>query len=210
MNMDKFVSGLGIAGLILFLVGLAVLISSLVRVFKKNSSVKSIITSMLTFLILCGFGLAFISVALFLYTFSRFSREERIGYVYAEARGDTILVNFVNEKKDENHVFRLIGDQWMIEGHILRWNKSLRWLGAESYLCITRFSGRDVEPRDRSSVYQIAPESGPWRFLLRNCEKIPFVDAAYGIAAFQYPDKDMFHVHVNDTGFIIKKGKWEF
>jgi hypothetical protein len=159
---------------------------------------------------LTGFGLAFTSIALFLYTFARFSHEERIGYVYAEAHNDTLLMNFVNEKKDQNHVFNLIGEQWMIEGYILRWNTSLRWLGAGSYLCITRFTGRDTVPSTRSSAYQIAPESGLWRFLLKNCEKIPFVDAAYGIAAFQYPDKDMYHVLVNDTGFIIKKGKWEF
>ncbi|OGC42786.1 hypothetical protein A2Y85_07125 [candidate division WOR-3 bacterium RBG_13_43_14] len=208
--MDKFVSVLGIAGIILLIIGIAIIISSLVRVFKKRISIKNFITSFLIFLILCGFGLAFTSIALFLYTFSRFAHEERIGYVYAEARGDNILVNFVNERNDQNHVFNLIGEQWMIEGYVLRWNKSLRWLGAGSYLCITRFTGRDPAHSDRSSAYQIAPEGDWWRFLLKHCEKIPFVDAAYGIAAFQYPNKDMFHIYVNDTGFIIKKSKWEF
>ncbi len=208
--MDKFVSVLGIAGIILFLIGVALIISALVRIFKKRIALKNFIVSFLIFLILTGFGLAFTSIALFLYTFSRFSHEERIGYVYAEARNDTIVMNFVNEKTDQNHVFQLIGDQWMIEGYILRWNKSLRWLGAGSYLCITRFTGRDSIHAGRSSVYQIAPETGLWRFLLKNCEKIPFVDAAYGTAAFQYPDKNMYLVYVNDTGFIIKKSQWEF
>lgn len=208
--MDGFVSVLGIAGLVFLAIGIVLLISALVGVFRKRTSVKSFITSFLIFLILCGFGLAFTSIALFLYTFSRFSHEERIGYVYAEAHNDTILMNFVNERKDENHVFNLLGDQWMIEGYILRWSKSLRWLGAGSYVCVTRFTGRDTDHADRASAYQIASESGLWKFLLRNCEKIPFVDAAYGIAAFQYPDQDMFQIFVNDTGFIIKKSKWEF
>src|SRR4030042_6797419 len=110
--MDKFISVLGIAGIVLLVIGIAVVISSLVRVFKKRISAKSFIASFLIFLILCGFGLAFTSIALFLYTFSRFSHEEMIGYVYAEAHDNTILMNFVNEKKDQNHVFTLIGDQW--------------------------------------------------------------------------------------------------
>jgi hypothetical protein len=93
----------------------------------------------------------------------------------------------------------------MIEGHILRWSKNLRWLGAESYYCITRFSGRDIADAGRSSVFQIAPESGLWRFFLKNFEKIPFADAAYGIAAFQYPSRDTYYLYIDDTGFIIKK-----
>ena len=208
--MDRFVSVLGIAGILLLLIGIAIIISAIARVFKKRISVKNFITSFLIFLILTGFGLAFTSIALFLYTFTRFSHEERIGYVYAEAHGDTMLMNFVNEKKDENYVFQLIGEQWMIEGYILRWDKSLRWLGAGSFICITRFTGRDAVDSEQSSIYQIASETGFWRFMLKNCEKIPFVDAAYGTAAFQYPDKDMYHIFVNDTGFIIKKSKWEF
>jgi hypothetical protein len=157
------------------------------------------------FLILCGFGLAFTSIALFLYTFSRFSHEEKIGYIVAEEDDDTIVMTFVNEKTDQSHFFNLTGDQWMIEGYIMRWSASLRWLGAGSYVCITRFTGRDVQYSDRASVYQIAPENTLWRFLLRYGEKIPFVDAAYGIGAFQYPSQDTFYVYVNDTGFVIRK-----
>jgi len=41
---------------------------------------------------------------------------------------------------------------------------------------------------------------------LKNADKIPFVDAAYGIAAFAYPDNTItYTVYINDTGFIIRK-----
>ncbi|MBN2620518.1 hypothetical protein JXB22_05435 [candidate division WOR-3 bacterium] len=203
--MDKFVAMLGIIGLVLLAIGLVVIVQSLVSVIKKRSTVKGFFASFVVFLIMCGFGLAFASIALFLHTFSRFSHEERIGYIHAEEDNDTIIMTFVNEKTDQSHFFNLTGDQWMIEGYIMRWSTSLRWLGAGSYVCITRFAGRDVQHADQSSVYQIAPENTLWRFLLRYGAKIPFVDAAYGIGAFQYPSQDAFFLYVNDTGFIIKK-----
>jgi hypothetical protein len=200
---DQFVTVLGISGLILLALAVIVLVSALIDVFKKRASTKGLITSLVIFLVTCGFGLAFASIALFVYTFSRFTHEERIGYVVAEAHEDTIAVTFCDETKDMTHSFKLTGEQWMVEGYIMRWSTSLRWLGAESYFLVTRFSGRDVAAS--SSVYQIAPETGWWRFLLKNCEKIPFVDAAYGIGAFQYPSADRYYLYINDTGFIIKK-----
>lgn len=203
--MDRFVSVIGIIGLVLLAIGVVAIIQSLISVIKKRTAVKGFFTSFVIFLVLCGFGLAFTSIALFLHTFSRFSHEDKIGYVCAEEDNDTIIMTFVNEKADQSHFFRLTGEQWMIEGHIMRWSTHLRWLGAGSYVCITRFTGRDVLYADRSSVYQIVPENGLWRFLLKYGEKIPFVDAAYGIGAFQYPGQDTFHLYVNDTGFLIKR-----
>jgi hypothetical protein len=82
----------------------------------------------------------------------------------------------------------------------------VRWLGADAYYRVTRFSGR-WEESDAGTVsnYEIHQEEGMWRFLLRNAEKIPGVDTAYGIAAFQYPSPDTFYVYINDTGFILRR-----
>jgi hypothetical protein len=207
--MDTFVTVLGIVGIVLLVLGFVVLIQSIIGIFKKRTPVKSFLTSLLIFLITVGFGLAFTAIAMFVYTFARFSHEEKIGYVFAEARGDTIAMTFFNKKEDRSHFFKLTGDQWMIEGYILRWKTSLRWLGAESYYCITRFEGRDVDGSGSdavcSNIYQIENETGFWRYMLKNFKKIPFVDAAYGTAAFQYPSPEPYDLYINDTGFIIKK-----
>jgi len=200
---------LGIVGIVLLALGIIVIIQALIAVFKKRTDAKGFLISLLIFLITVGFGLAFTAIALFVYTFARFSHEEKIGYVFAEAHGDTIAMTFFNAKEDKSHFFKLTGDQWMIEGYIVRWKTSLRWLGAESYYCITRFEGRDVEGSGSDAVYsnryQIANETGFWRFMLKNWKKIPFIDAAYGTAAFQYPSQDPYDIYINDTGFIIKK-----
>lgn len=42
-------------------------------------------------------------------------------------------------------MFDLNGDQWMIGGEIIVFEKWLRWLGAESYYRVSIFSGRYEE-----------------------------------------------------------------
>jgi len=203
--MDRFVFVLGIIGLVLLSIAIVTIIHSIIGLIKRRKKFKEFITTIIFFLVLCGFGLAFTSIALFLHTFSRFVHEEEIGYVFAEENNDTINMTFYNEKTGRSHFFKLTGDQWMIEGYIMRWSTSLRWLGAGSYFCVTRFTGRDLLYTDRSSIYQIAPENSFWRFLLQHGGKIPFVDGAYGIGAFQYPSADTFHITIDNTGFIIKQ-----
>jgi hypothetical protein len=203
--MDKFVLVLGIIGLVLLAIAIVVIVQTLIGVFKKRTKWKGFLSSFVAFLILCGFGLAFTSLAMFLYTFSRYMHEKKIGYIVAEESNDTIIMTFMNETTGESHLFRLSGDQWVVEGHIMRWSPSLRWLGAGSYYCLTGFVGRDLLHSDKVTYYRVAPDNGIWRFLLKNGDKFPFVDAVYGIGAFQYPSRDTFHLYINDTGFILKK-----
>ncbi len=94
----------------------------------------------------------------------------------------------------------------MVEGYFLRWGTVLRWLGAGAYYRITRLSGRSVnEEMKPIPTYQIHPEEGLWEFLLKHAEKIPGVDAAYGIGVYQYPSADTFYLYINDTGFILRR-----
>ena len=153
-----------------------------------------------------AFASAFIYLSLFLQTFSRYTQEEKIGWVYAEGVNDTTRVTFFEQSENCMHFFNLTGDQWMIEGYFLRWSTALRWLGADAYYRITRFSSRWEQAEDTFvSIYQMHPEENLWKFLLKHAQSIPGVDAAYGIAAFQYPSPDTFYVYINDTGFILRK-----
>lgn len=205
--MDKFILITGILGIVLAIISLVILISSLVKLFKKRITIKKFIFSLLLFLILIGFGSSFIFLSLFLQTFSRYTHEERIGKVYAEETNGDMRVYFFDEKRDRDYFFNLHGDQWMVEGYILRWSVLVRWLGAGAYYRVTRFRGRWDTLQDKTvSEYQIYPEETIWKFLLKHGQRIPFVDAAYGIGAFQYPAKDTFLIYINDTGFILRTG----
>jgi hypothetical protein len=203
--MDKFSLITGIIGLVLAICGVIIFISSLVRVFRKSIKIRNFFLSLVVFLILAGFGSSFIFLSLFIQTFSRYTHEERIGKVYADDIDGTIRVYFFDEKNDRDHFFNLAGDQWMVEGYILRWSTLVRWLGAGSYYRVTRFRGRWEEVRETMiSEYQLYPERAMWKFLLKHGKRIPFVDAVYGIGAFQYPCQDTFYIHINDTGFILR------
>jgi hypothetical protein len=86
-------------------------------------------------------------------------------------------------------------------------DKWLRWLGAESYYRVTRFSGRFEEPKDEIIKYYIInPKNSFWEFILKNHDKIPLIDTAYGIGVYQYPGGN-YEIFINDTGFIIRKSK---
>ena len=204
--MHRFVAVTGVIGLILFIIALVTLINSIIKIVKRRRRIKKYIYSIPISLVVFVCALSFIYLSLFLQTFSRYTHEERIGWVYAETVNDSTMVTFFQESANRMHFFTLFGDQWMIEGYFLRWSTALRWLGAEAYYRITRFSGRYEQAEDQiMSIYQMHPEEKIWGFLLRNAEKIPGVDTAYGIGAFQYPSPDTFYVFINDTGFILRK-----
>lgn len=203
--MDKFTLIIGLAGLALLAVSIIIIITAIINLIKKKTTLKKFISSFIIFLITFAFATSFIYLSLFLQTFSRYTSENQIGWVYAERDSGLTKVTFYNTEKKEHHWFNIYGEQWMIEGYFLRWGVALRWLGAGSYYRITRFTGRWADPEKQvSSVYQIHPESRLWKFLLKHGSKIPFVDAAYGIAAFQYPHEDTVDIFINDTGFILR------
>lgn len=196
----------GILGLVLLITALCLLIYSLIRAVKGKTRVIRLIYSLLISIVLLAFASSFIYLSLFLQTFSRYTHEEKIGWVFAEAADDSTRVTFYHEKDNRMHFFTLVGDQWVIEGYFLRWSTALRWLGADAYYRITRFSGRSEKPEECIyTFYQMHPEEKLWRFLLKNAQRIPGVDTAYGIGAFQYPSSDTFYVYINDTGFILRK-----
>ncbi|MDH4209884.1 MAG: hypothetical protein OEV79_00325 [candidate division WOR-3 bacterium] len=204
--MDKFVLVTGIVGLILLSLSLVLLIYMLVNLIKGRAKIKRSIYGILIFVITFAFASSLIYLSLFLQTFARYTHEEKIGWVYTESISDSTRITFYDEKENRMHFFTTAGEQWMVEGYFLRWGTVLRWLGAGAYYRITRLSGRwdNAEPRT-ISIYQMHPEEGLWEFLLKNAERIPGVDAAYGIAAFQYPSSDTFYLYINDTGFILRK-----
>ncbi len=204
--MDIFILVIGLIGLLLLTVALITLINIIVNIIKGRARIKKIIYSLLLFVIFSALAASFIYFSLFLRTFVRYTHEEKIGWVYATPVNDGVNVTFYDKKENRMHFFSVTGEQWMIEGHFLRWSTVLRWLGANPYYRITRFSGRSERDEPNiQSTYRIHPEEELWQFLLKHAEKIPGVDTAYGIGAFQYAGSDTFYLYINDTGFILRK-----
>ncbi|MBE0432362.1 hypothetical protein IBX73_02715 [candidate division WOR-3 bacterium] len=203
--MDTFVLVTGITGVLLFVIALAILINSVISVIRGTKKIGNFLAGLLLVLLAGAFASSLIYLSLFLQTFDRFTHEEKIGWVYAENDNGSIRATFYHAGANRMHFFYIAGNQWMIEGYFLRWGTVMRWLGADAYYRITRFTGRREQGGEQViTAYEIHPEEYLWKFLLRNAEKIPGVDAAYGIAAFQYCRPDTFYVYINNTGFILR------
>jgi hypothetical protein len=205
--MDRFILVTGIFSILLLSISLYLISSTIIKIIRKGESFKKILSTLLINIILLLISLSFLFLFLFLRTFAKFSYEEKIGEVYATKENYEINVIFKDLKNNKNYVFELNGDQWMIEGEMIVFDKWLRWLGAESYYRVTRFSGRFEEPKDEIIKYYIInPKNSFWEFILKNHDKIPLIDTAYGIGAYQYPGGN-YEIFINDTGFIIRKSK---
>lgn len=207
-SVDTFALITGIVGVVLLSAAILTLLALIIRTFRRKLAFRRFVGSFLTIVILAGFSLAFIYLSLFIQTFSRYTHEERIGSIHAEPTTAGTEVYFIDERTGTEYTFHLIGDQWMVEGCILRWSDMLRWLGAGSYYKVTRFRGRWEHPNGRETTeFEIAPQGRFWRFLLKNSESLPFIDTAFGIGAYQYPDEKTYGLSINDTGFILRKSK---
>ncbi len=204
--MDKLTLVTGILGIIFLIISIVIIVPPLINLIRRKIHFTNFIAPLLKFVIIFLISISLILLTLFLMSFRNFTYEEKIGTITTQKINDEIHVTFLEEHTQKEYTFTLNGDQWVIEGFILRWNKALRFLGVHSYYAISRFEGRFEKPGEIPvKSYEIYPEEEIWRFFLRNANKIPFVDAAYGIGAFAYPDEGPYTIYINDTGFIIRK-----
>ncbi|MBU1355584.1 MAG: hypothetical protein KJ620_03380 [Candidatus Edwardsbacteria bacterium] len=206
--MDKFALSTGLIGLAIGLVALLVLVYLISRLAKRKARAGRAFNLLLNSAVLAVLSAAFIFLSLFVQTLNRYLHDQRIGTITARQEGQALVMEFADLKTERQFDFELNGDQWMIEGYIVRWNPLLRWLGAGAYYKIDRFSGRYESDTCslRPGRYSIDDSHrGLWRYLLKHGNKLRVIDAAYGIAAFQYPGSEPYGLYINDSGFIIKK-----
>jgi hypothetical protein len=120
-------------------------------------------------------------------------------------------------KTEKEETFMLKGDQWAIEGDILRWDDRLNLLGLHAMYRLTRVRGRYIDAQNEiqntPTVYSLVKDEGTpyWRWLYRYGYRLPFVTAVYGNTVFTYPSKeDTYEIYVTTSGFMAQaKGKRE-
>lgn len=107
--------------------------------------------------------------------------------------------------------FLLNGDQWALEGDILKWDDWLNFAGIHTMYKLTRIRGRYVNYQDEinqpPSVYSLVEqEDDPrWRWLYKYGHQLRFVDAVYGNTVYTYPSQqNIFEVYVSTSGFTVK------
>jgi hypothetical protein len=122
------------------------------------------------------------------------------------------LIQLSDEEPLLKEQFKIKGDQWSLEGDILKWDSWLNFIGLETRYRFTRIRGRYIKTADEiekdNSVYSLAKDENHlfWRYLYRYGNKLPFVSTVYGNAVFQYGDRNKkFLIFVSPSGFVVRE-----
>jgi hypothetical protein len=122
------------------------------------------------------------------------------------------LITFSDKDSASSEVYTIKGDQWLLEGDILKWDNWLNFLGLDTRYRLTRIRGRylhtEAEINRETTVYSLVEdEDYPfWKYLYKYGEKLPFVSTVYGNAVFQYGNRyKKFLVFVTASGFIVRE-----
>jgi len=158
----------------------------------------------------------------FVQSYTAFTRRDRVAGVYCTlvpgAKEEMALKLVTDDSPTGGHFrqFRLFGQQWAIEGHILKWEDWLNFIGLHTMYKLTRVRGRyaraeDEAVRPASAFSLISDQEDPkWRWLYEYGELLPFVDAVYGNTVFNFPSSTRnFEIFVTTSGFMAKEGKGE-
>lgn len=110
-------------------------------------------------------------------------------------------------------VFRLRGDQWTVSGGVVKWHPWLTVTGLASRHKPTRLSGRfasaeDERARPPTVIELNGGEDAAWDWFYRLDPWLPFVEAAYGSAAYAPADPSRrFQVFISPSGYLIKSAR---
>lgn len=190
------------------------------RISRKPASVPGPFASfrnlLLIFLWTAIFGIVFFA-GFFFQAYYAFNREEPVAKVtiapLANGQKNRVILEIYGPK-DEPEIcqFEISGDQWMLEGDILKWNKWMNFLGVHTRYRLTRLRGRYIRTSDEqtkpSEIYSLVEkEDHPvWGYLYRHGASLPFVDTVYGNAVFQSSEESStFLVYATTSGFMSRK-----
>lgn len=224
INPDYFVY-IGAAGVFLGLLFLIIFfyrrIRWLMRVMtRKRTASPGLLASLRNF-ILIFMWIAILGMVLFMGFFFRayqtFTHEKPVAEITVKPTGEpnTNLITLAQLLSDDSrveHKYLIKGDQWMLEGDILKWKPWLNFLGLHTRYRLTRLRGRYIHTEDEKSkektIYPLVEdEDHPfWRYLYRYGYRLPFVSTAYGNAAYQTAGEDEhFLILVSTSAFVVRK-----
>jgi hypothetical protein len=190
------------------------------RLAKKPASVPGPVASTRSVLLILLWTAGFCAVffaGFFFQAYHAFTREEPVAQVTItplpqEQKTLITLEVFGQDHDDAVQQFQVSGDQWVLEGDILKWKDWVNFLGLHTRYRLTRLRGRYIRTSDAklkpSSIYSLVEmEDHPaWGFLYRHGSSFPLVDTVYGSAVFQGSDEpSTFLVFVTTSGFLTRR-----
>jgi hypothetical protein len=224
MNPDIMVYA-GIIGLVVSFLFLFFLLFRRIEWFfrkvrgEKTTSLKlfaSIRNLVLALLFISVFSMLLFA-GFFMRAYHSFTFEAPVAEVVVEPLVDNktsrvTITEFVSEDSSIIRIFVIKGDQWMLEGDILKWENWLNFFGFHTRYRLTRIRGRYLRTEDelnlRPSIFSLVEDEDAflWRYLYEVGPDLPFVSTVYGNAVFQHSgEKKNFLVTISTSGFVARE-----
>lgn len=107
------------------------------------------------------------------------------------------------------NTYAVSGDEWMVQGDILKFPTWMNVLGLHSGYKLTRLEGRFDDPNlERNSKHTVIDLNGGddnfFKVAQQQAWTSPFVEAAYGSATFLQPDGKTYDILVSQSGLFAK------
>ena len=214
---------LGVAGLLIslffFLFFIYRRIRRLIfRIKKKDVTSPKLVASLrnlLLILLVTSVSGMVLFMGFFFRAYHAFTYEESVAeiVIWDSEEPNTCLVTLVQyfpgAAQSSNYLVK--GDQWMLEGDILKWDNWLNFLGLHTRYRLTRLRGRYIQAEEEknkeTTIYSLVKdENHPlWRYLYKHSHRLPFVSTVYGNAAYQFSEKNRhFFIYVSTSGFVVR------
>jgi hypothetical protein len=183
---------------------------------KKLPGLFGSLRNLISLLLLTTIGGMFLFLGFFFIAYHNFTYEEKVAVVEVvpidEQKCNLIIEEFLEDGKSNLYRFEIEGDQWMIEGDILKWEDYVNFLGLHTRYRLNRVRGRYIKTKDEitnsPTVHSLIEDEEDflWGILYDAGHKLPFVNTVYGNATFQMVDKPKrFDVFVTTSAFMLRE-----
>ncbi|GCE46638.1 hypothetical protein EI42_00151 [Thermosporothrix hazakensis] len=117
-----------------------------------------------------------------------------------------------NGKVKANNSYLVKGDQWMLQGNILKFPGWMNLLGFHTGYKLTRLQGRYEDPNlertaERTVIELNGGDGDFFKTVYKQAWSSPFVEAAYGQAVFLPADGLPYNIYANQSGIYAKPAK---
>jgi hypothetical protein len=207
-------------GLLMLIFFFAKRVERIIRRLRRKPVKRLGITAstlrLILILLLISASMALLFLGAFIRSYTTFTQRELAATVRCTTvpgTEDTMILEFATPKSppaNEIHRYLLRGQQWTVEGHILKWDDWLNFLGLRTMYKLTRVRGRYLRAEDEmgkpATVYSLVSneDDSRWRWLYEYGPRLPFVQAVYGNTVFTFPSESKtFGIYVTTSGLMI-------
>jgi hypothetical protein len=202
-----------IAGIVAGLISLILFFLFIKRVKNRRKKILVCIIHFLFVIIFALISCIFLLFYVSLKGYKNFTYNKPIFSIECPAKEkDSFMLRLVPLDGDESEAqfYNIKGQQFVIEGHIIKWDNFFVAMGMRPLYQVTRLTGRYISFEDEKekerSVYKLGEETKLWRLLMKYGEKIPGIDAVNGISSFKDAQENkVFTVSIIHSAFVIKE-----